>query len=35
MIGLIILGIVIIGGALIFMGLSEEVNPFGVIGVIL
>ena len=35
MIGLIILGIVIIGGALIFMGLSEEVNPFGVIGVII
>lgn len=35
MIGLIILGIVIIGGALIFMGLSEEVNPFGVIGVVI
>ena len=35
MVGLIILGIVIIGGALIFMGLSEEVNPFGVIGVII
>lgn len=34
MIGLIILGIVIVGGALIFMGLSEEVNLFGVIGVI-
>ena len=34
MIGLIILGVVIIGGALIFMGLSEKVNLFGVIGVI-
>ena len=35
MIGLIILGIIIVVGVLAFMGLSENVNLFGVIGVII
>lgn len=35
MIGLIILGIAIIVGVLLFMGLSEDVNLFGIIGVVI